>query len=318
MYDVVIIGSGPAGLTAAIYAARARLSTLVLTGVAVGGQAATTAEIENYPGFKDGISGVELMEAMQAQAERLGVEVLVDTVTQADVRQHPFTITTHESRYQARALIVAAGAKPRKLGVPGEAEYVGRGVSYCATCDGFFYRDVPVAVVGGGNSALEEAIYLTRLASKITIIHRRNRLRAEPILQERAEHSGKVGFLWDTVVTAIEGDEVGVKSLRLRNVNTGEESTLPVEGVFIYIGMTPNSQLFQGQLELDELGYIVTDHHQRTNVPGVFAAGDVQDRLYQQVSVAVGTGAVAAMAADRFIAELEDRAYPERGTARPV
>lgn len=314
MHDVIVIGSGPAGLTAAIYTARARLSTLVLTGPAVGGQAGATAEIENYPGFKDGVNGYELMETMQAQARRFGAEVVVDVVTAVDLAHHPFAITTHEATYQARALIIAAGATPRKLGVPGEAEYTGRGVSYCATCDGFFYRDLPVAVVGGGNSALEEANYLTRLASRITVIHRRDRLRAEPILQERAERSGKVDFIWDTVVTAIEGDESGVKSLRLRHVKTGEESTLAVDGVFIYVGMTPNTELFRGQLTLDEWGYIVTDRHQRTSVPGVFAAGDVQDRLYQQVAVAVGTGAVAGMAADKFIAELEDRAYPERGT----
>jgi thioredoxin reductase (NADPH) len=314
MHDVIIIGSGPAGLTAAIYTARARRSTLVLTGPAVGGQAATTAEIENYPGFKEAVNGFDLMETMQAQAQRFEVEVVVDAVTAVDVSKHPFTITTHEAQYQARSLIVATGAKPRPLGVPGEREHIGRGVSYCATCDGFFYRDVPVAVVGGGNSALEEANYLTRLASHITVIHRRNRLRAEPILQERAERSGKVDFRWDTVVTAIEGDGASVKSLRLRHVNTGEESTLAVAGVFIYIGMTPNSQLFQGQLALDEFGYVVTDRAQRTSVPGVFAAGDVQERLYQQVAVAVGTGAVAGMSADKFLDDLEGQAYPERGT----
>jgi len=314
MYDVIVIGSGPAGLTTAIYTARARLSTLVLTGQAVGGQASATADIENYPGFKAGVHGAELMEAMQFQAERFGAEVVMDVVTAVDVSQHPFAVTTYESEYQARSLVVATGATPRKLGVPGEAEFVGRGVSYCATCDGFFYRDLPVAVVGGGNSALEETNYLTRLASRITVIHRRDRLRAAPILQERAERSGKVEFKWDTVVTAIEGDKAGVKSLRLRNVKTGAESTLAVDGVFVYIGMTPNTDLFQGQLELDAWGYLVTDRHQRTNVPGVFAAGDVQDRLYQQVAVAVGTGAVAGMAADKFVAELEGRAYPERGT----
>ncbi len=315
MHDVIIIGSGPAGLTAAIYTARARRSTLVVAGPVAGGQAGTTAEIENYPGFKDGVNGFELMETMQDQARRFGAEVVMDVVKAVDLNQHPFTITTHAQNYQARALIIATGATPRKLGVPGETEYLGRGVSYCATCDGFFYRDLPVAVVGGGNSALEEANYLTRLASRITVIHRRDRLRAEPILQERAERSGKVDFIWDTVVTAIEGDDSGVKSLRLRHLKTGAESTLAIEGVFIYVGMTPNTELFRGQLTLDEGGYIVTDRHQRTSVPGVFAAGDVQDRLYQQVAVAVGTGAVAGMAADRFIAELEDRAYPERGMA---
>lgn len=314
MHEVLVIGSGPAGLTAAIYTARARLSTLVLTGQTVGGQAGQTADIENYPGFREAAHGIELMENMQAQAERFGAEVVVDVVTNVDLSQHPFTVTTYQAEYQARSLVIATGATPRKLGVPGEIEFIGRGVSYCATCDGFFYRDLPVAVVGGGNSALEEANYLTRLASKITIIHRRDRLRAEPILQERAERSGKVDFKWDTVVTAIEGDKSGVKSVRLRHLKTDDESTLAVDGVFIYVGMTPNTELFQGQLELNEWGYIVTDDHQRTNVPGVFAAGDVQDRLYQQVAVAVGTGAVAGMAADKFVADLEGRGYPERGT----
>jgi thioredoxin reductase (NADPH) len=313
MYEVIVIGSGPAGLTAAIYTARARLSTLVLAGQNVGGQAGLTAEIENYPGFKEGVNGFELMEDMQAQVKRFEAEVVVDVVTAVDLSQRPFTVTTHQAEYQTHSLVVATGATPRKLGVPGEAEYVGRGVSYCATCDGFFYRDMPVAVVGGGNSALEETNYLTRLASKITVIHRRDRLRAEPILKERAERSGKVEFQWDTVVTAIDGDDAGVKSLRLRNVKTEEESSLAVDGVFIYIGMLPNSDLFKEQLELDEWGYIVTDRHQRTNVSGVFAAGDVQERLYQQVAVAVGTGAVAGMAVDKYVAALEGRAYPERG-----
>ncbi|MBU0492027.1 MAG: thioredoxin-disulfide reductase [Chloroflexi bacterium] len=314
MHEVIVIGSGPAGFTAAIYTARARLSTLILTGHAVGGQAGQTADIENYPGFKDGINGFELMEAMQEQAKRFEVEVVVDTVTAVDLSQHPFTVTTHDQEYQAQALVIATGATPRKLGVPGELEFIGRGVSYCATCDGFFYRDLPVAVVGGGNSALEETNYLTRLASKITVIHRRDRLRAEPILQERAERSGKVDFEWDTVVTAVEGDKSGVKSLRLRNVKTDEESSLTVDGVFVYVGMKPNTELFRGQLNIDEWGYIVTDRHQRTSVPGVFAAGDVQERIYPQVAVAVGTGAVAGMAADKFISEMEGLTCPERGT----
>lgn len=310
-YDVIILGSGPAGLTAAIYAARARRSTLVLAGSSLGGQAAITDMVENYPGFPEGIHGAELTQRMQQQAERFGAQVELDEATAVDLSQHPFRITAYGGEYQARALVVATGASPRKLGVPGEKEFTGRGVSYCATCDGFFYRGKEVAVVGGGNSAVEEALFLTRFADRVYIIHRRNRLRADAIVQERAFANDKITIVWEHQVTEILGEQT-VTGVRICHCDTREERVLPVSGVFVYIGMVPNTQLFQGQLELNEWGYIVTDGAQHTNVPGVFAAGDVQELYLPQIATAVGSGARAAMEADRFLAELEHRAYPSR------
>lgn len=311
MHDVIIIGSGPAGLTAAIYASRAQLSTLLVTGSALGGQMGVTNEVENYPGFPEGISGMELTQFMQRQAERFGAQTEFDEVTGVDLLEHPFKIRTQEGEYLAKALIIATGVSPRKLEVPGEAEFTGRGVSYCATCDGFFFRGKTVVVVGGGDAALDEALFLTRFASQLFIIHRRDRLRAERIIQERAIRNEKIEFVWDSIVTEILGDE-SVTSVHLRNVKTGEKSALATDGVFVYIGTVPNTQLFSGQLELDERGYIIADRQQRTSVRGVFAAGDVQERLMQQVVVAAGTGAKAAMEMERFIAELEDRVYPSK------
>ena len=311
IHEVIIIGSGPAGLSAAIYASRAGLSPLLLTGRAIGGQAATTDRIENYPGFPEGIAGSELTRLMQEQAERFGAQVVLDEVTVVDLSAHPFKVKTYDKEYAAKALIVATGISPRKLGVPGEEEFIGRGVSFCATCDGPFYKDKGVVVVGGGNSAVEEALFLTRFASKVHIVHRRDRLRADRILQARAEGNERIEFVWNSVVTEILGD-VKVMGVRLKNVKTGEESVLEADGVFVYIGNVPNTQLFAGQLELDERGYIVTDERQRTSVNGVFAAGDVQERVLQQVATAVGSGAKAAMEVERFIAELEGRVYPER------
>lgn len=310
-YDVIILGSGPAGLTAAIYAARARRSTLVLAGNSLGGQAAITDMVENYPGFPEGIHGAELTQRMQQQAERFGAQVELDEATAVDLSRHPFRVTAYGGEYEARALVVATGASPRKLGVPGEKEFTGRGVSYCATCDGFFYRGKEVAVVGGGNSAVEEAIFLTRFAERVYIIHRRNRLRADAIVQERAFANEKISFIWEHQVTEILGEQ-SVTGVRICHCETREERVLPVSGVFVYIGMVPNTQLFQGQLELNEWGYIVTDAAQHTNVPGVFAAGDVQELYLPQIATAVGSGARAAMEADRFLAELEHRAYPSR------
>ncbi len=310
-YDVIILGSGPAGLTAAIYAARARRSTLVLAGSSLGGQAAITDMVENYPGFPEGIHGAELTQRMQQQAERFGAQVELDEATAVDLSQHPFRITAYGGEYQARALVVATGASPRKLGVPGEKEFTGRGVSYCATCDGFFYRGKEVAVVGGGNSAVEEALFLTRFADRVYIIHRRSRLRADAIVQERAFANDKITIVWEHQVTEILGEQT-VTGVRICHCDTREERVLPVSGVFVYIGMVPNTQLFQGQLELNEWGYIVTDGAQHTNVPGVFAAGDVQELYLPQIATAVGSGARAAMEADRFLAELEHRAYPSR------
>jgi thioredoxin reductase (NADPH) len=311
MDQVVILGSGPAGWTAAIYASRSLLSPVLITGNALGGQAATTSEIENYPGFPQGIGGMDLMQLMQEQAERLGTRVFFDEVTSVNLRQHPFQVQTYGATYEAGTLIIATGVAPRLLGVPGETELKGRGVSYCATCDGFFYKDKKVAVVGGGDSAVVEAIYLTRFASRVYLVHRRHELRAQKITQERALKNDKIELIWDSVVTEVLGPD-RVTGVRLNNVKTGAESTLEVDGVFSYIGNLPNTQLFAGQLELDDAGYILTDRDRHTSVPGVYAAGDVQERTLKQVATAVGSGAMAAMEAEKFIAELEGHAYPAR------
>jgi thioredoxin reductase (NADPH) len=311
MEEVVIVGSGPAGLTAAIYASRSLLSPVLITGNALGGQAATTSEVENYPGFPDGIGGMDLMQLMQQQAERLGARVVMDEVVEVNLRQHPFIVKTYGDRYEARALIIATGVSPRLMGIPGEEELKGRGVSYCATCDGFFYKDKIAVVVGGGDSAVVEAIYLTRFAKKVYVVHRRSELRAQKITQERAFKNSRIEFVWDSVVTEVLGTD-HVTGIRVRNVKTGAESVLEAEGMFSYIGNIPNTQLFTGQLDLDDGGYVVTDRQMHTSLPGVFAAGDVQERTLKQVATAVGSGAMAAIEADKFIAELEGRAYPER------
>ena len=311
MENLIIIGSGPAGWTAGIYAGRAQLSPLLITGGAPGGQMALTSEIENYPGFPQGLSGQELTQLMQQQAERFGTRVQMDEVNAIELSNHPFKVTTYGDEYETKSLIIVTGTSPRKLGVPGEAEFRGRGISYCATCDGFFYQDRQVVVVGGGDSALEEAIFLTKFARQVHAVHRRNRLRAEKVFQERAFRNEKIEFVWDSVVTEILG-EGKVAGVRLKNVKTEEESTLEADGVFIYVGVIPNTGFLGGQLELDDRGYIVTDRQCHTSMPGVFAAGDVQERVLKQVSTAVGSGAMAAMEAEKFVAELEDRAYPER------
>jgi thioredoxin reductase (NADPH) len=304
--DVIIIGGGPAGLTAALYAARAAANPLVLIGEAVGGQAATTHEIENYPGFPDGVGGAALANQMQAHAERFGAKVRFDLVTDVDFQTYPFKVRTRSQEYTAKAIVITTGSSPRKLGVTGERAFIGHGVSYCATCDGYFFKDRPVVVVGGGNSAIDESLFLTRLVSEITIIHRRDELRADPVLQERAFAEPKIKFLWDTVVEEILGDDE-VNAVRVRNVGSGEVSTMDTDAVFIYIGHVPNSKLFEGQLELDERGYIVTDRRQRTSVPGVFAAGDVQDPIFRQIVTAAGTGSAAAIEAIRFLDEREHK-----------
>ena len=302
--DVIIIGGGPAGLTAALYAARAAANPLLIIGEAVGGQAATTHEIENYPGFPDGVDGPALAQQMQAQAERFGAKVLFDRVTGVDFTVHPFKVRTRTQEFVARTVIVSTGSSPRKLGVPGEDEYAGRGVSYCATCDGYFFKDKDVVVVGGGNSAIDESLFLTRLVSSIQIVHRRGELRADPILQERVFAQPKIEFVWHSVVEEILGEGGQANAVRVRNVETGEVSTIETGGVFIYIGHLPNTEVFGGQLELDELGYIVTDRRQHTSVPGVFAAGDVQDAIYRQIVTAAGTGSAAAIEAIRYLNEL--------------
>jgi thioredoxin reductase (NADPH) len=309
--DLIIIGSGPAALTAAIYAGRAQLSPLLISGKDVGGSVALTDRVENYPGFPEGIGGFELVQLMQKQAERFGAEVVMDEAIAVDLSSAPFEVKTHGETYRSRAVIVATGRSPRKLGIPGEAEFAGRGVSTCATCDGYFYRDQRVVVVGGGDTAIKEAVFLTKFASEVVVVHRRDRLRAEKIVEEMARKNEKIRFVWDTVVTEILGDD-GVSGVRLENLKTGEETTLDAQGVFTFVGNSPNTELFQGQLELDEAGYIVTDERQKTSVEGVFAAGDVQEGVAWQIATAVGSGARAAMQVEEYIAELEGRAHPER------
>lgn len=304
---VIIIGSGPAGLTAALYTARANLNPLVIAGDLLGGQVSLTYEIENYPGFPQGLSGQELVEYMKTQAERFGARIkMFSLVTEVDFSNgSPFTVKTDDGQeYRADAVIVTVGANPRHLGVPGEKELTGRGVSYCATCDGAFFRNKNVVVVGGGDSALEEAIFLTRFATRVDIIHRRDSLRAGQTLQKRALANDKIHFMWDTVVEGILGDDK-VKGIRLRNVKTNAVTNYPTDGVFIFVGHDPNSDLFHDQLERDPFGYVITDREMRTNVEGIFAAGEIQDRIYRQVATSVGQGTAAAMSTERWLAAQE-------------
>ncbi|MBN1312828.1 MAG: thioredoxin-disulfide reductase [Anaerolineae bacterium] len=302
---VIIIGSGPAGLTAALYTARANLNPLVITGNEIGGQVAITYEVENYPGFPEGISGPEIVERFRKQAERFGARVVQDMVEEVDFTTgSPFTLKTQEKTYLAEAVIITTGASPRRLGVPGEADFVGRGVSYCATCDGFFFRGKDVIVVGGGDSALEEGIFLTRFANSVQIVHRRDELRAGQLLQKRAFSNEKISFIWDTVVDEIAGSN-SVENVTLRNVKTGETRPLKIDGVFVFIGHIPNSSLFRDQLEMDQRGYVITDLIKQTNIPGVFAAGEIQDPLYRQVATSVGQGCSAGMSAIRWLEERE-------------
>ena len=311
MYDVVILGAGPAGLTAAIYAARANLAPVVVTGALFGGQLALTTEVENFPGFPDGVLGPELMELMKRQSERFGAEIRIGEVTDVVLTRQPLRMTLNGELLETKSLIIATGASARLLDVPGENEFFGRGVSSCATCDGFFYRGKTVVIVGGGDSAVEEGTFLTRYASKVYLVHRRDRLRASQILQDRAMKNEKIAFIWDTVVEEIIGDEAtGVTAARLRNVKTRAEEELAVDGVFLAIGHVPNTKLFEGQLKLDEQGYIVTDSRMHTNIQGVFACGDCQDYIYRQAITAAGTGCMAAIEVEKFLAEVEGRAYP--------
>lgn len=303
--NIIIIGSGPAGLTAAIYAARANQSPLVITGNEIGGQIATTNEVENYPGFPDGITGPELVAVMQKQAERFGARIEIDYVTKVNLKTHPFELETEGGKaYQAKSLIVATGASARKLDVPGEKELAGRGVSYCATCDGFFFRNKEIAVVGGGDSALQEGLFLTKFASKVHIIHRRDALRAQPILQDRARENPKMNFVWNSVVKEIKGNG-SVQTLVLENTRTHAVSELPAQGIFVYVGHTPNTELFKGQLEMNEEGYIKVDGRLHTSVPGVFAAGEAHDHIFRQAVVSAGYGCMAEMEAEKWLAEWE-------------
>lgn len=306
---VVIIGSGPAGLTAALYTARAQLAPVVIAGNQLGGQVAITHEIENYPGFPDGLSGPELVERMKEHAENFGAAVEFDLVESVDFSNgSPFHIKTYGEEYLADAVIVTIGADPRKLGVPGEEAFTGTGVSYCGTCDGFFFRGKDIVVVGGGDSALEEGIFLTRFATSVNVIHRRDELRAGIQLQTRAFNNEKISFTWNSVVEEIIGDaEGGVNAVRLKNVVTGEETIHPTDGVFIFIGHDPNNAVFGDQIALNENGYIITDQRYRTNVEGVFAAGEIQDEIWRQVATSVGQGTSAAMSAIGWLEANEER-----------
>jgi len=305
--EVVILGSGPAGLTAAIYAARANLKPLVVEGPEPGGQLMITTDVENYPGFAKGILGPELMEQFRGQAARFGTEFLMAWVSSADLSRRPFTLETDEQTIKADTLIIASGASAKWLGIPGEAPTPqglgGNGVSACATCDGFFFKGKPLVVVGGGDTAMEEATFLTKFATGVTVIHRRDALRASKIMQDKAFKNEKIDFIWDTGVKEILGTrEEGVTGVRIENLKTGEERVFPTQGVFIAIGHQPNTGLFRGQLEMDEVGYIKTrERSTATNIPGVFACGDAQDSVYRQAVTAAGTGCMAAIDAERFL-----------------
>jgi thioredoxin reductase (NADPH) len=301
MYQLTIVGSGPAGLTAALYAARANLAPLLIEGWQSGGQLTTTTEVENYPGFSKGIMGPELMKEMRAQAERFGTEFLTGEVTAIDLAQRPFAIMVDDERsIHTKSLILATGASALRLGIPNESRLVGHGVSTCATCDGYFYRGQELIVVGGGDSALEEAGFLTKFASRVTVVHRRDKLRASKIMQDRVFKNEKIAFAWNSVVEDILG-ETQVIGVRLRNVITGAVSEVSCAGVFIAIGHRPNTDLVKGQVEMDSSGYIRTHHGTATNIPGVFAAGDVQDAIYRQAVTAAGSGCMAAIDAERYL-----------------
>jgi len=302
MRNVVIIGSGCAGLTAAIYAARANLQPLVIRGVEAGGQLTLTTLVENFPGFPQGVQGPELIELMQKQAIEFGTEFLEGNVATVDLSQRPFVLEVGQERLETSTLIIASGASAKMLGLESERKLLGHGVSTCATCDGYFFRGKEVVVVGGGDTAAEDALFLTRYASVVNIIHRREQLRASKIMQDRLHRNDKVKFIWNSVVEDIlDADKREVSGIKLRNVKTEEKVLKPVDGVFIGIGHEPNTSLFRGQLEVDDLGYLITHEGSKTNIPGVFAAGDVKDRVYRQAITASGSGCMAAMDAERFL-----------------
>jgi thioredoxin reductase (NADPH) len=303
---VVIIGSGPAGLTAALYTGRAMLRPVVIAGNQLGGQISITSEVENYPGFPGGgVTGPNLVDLMVKQAEDFGARLVYDEVIEVDFSHgSPFHVKTYSEEYEADTVIVTAGASPRRLGIPGEEAYIGRGVSYCGTCDGFFFRGKEIVVVGGGDSAMEESIFLTKFATSVRVIHRREELRAGPILQKRAFENEKISFIWNTVPEEVVGNGV-VEAVTLRNVQTNEVSTLKTDGVFVFIGHYPNSKFLEGQVEMDEHGYVITDELMRTSVPGVFAAGEIQDPIYRQIATSVGQGCAAAIQAERWLSERE-------------
>ncbi len=302
MRTVVIIGSGPAGYTAAIYAARANLNPLLIEGLEVGGQLSLTTAVENFPGFPDGVMGPELMEAMKKQAARFGTEFLAELVTKVDFSQKPFRLYTDDQEIQAEAVIISCGASARMMGLESEKKLVGYGVSTCATCDGYFFREKEILVVGGGDSAMEEATFLTKFASKVTVIHRRDKLRASKIMQEKAFKNPKIDFVWDTVVDEVYDVQAkNVRGVKLRNIKKNEVTDFKCDGVFVAIGHEPNTKIFRGQIAMEVNGYILTSEGTKTNIPGIFAAGDVQDHVYRQAISAAGSGCMAAMDAERYL-----------------
>jgi thioredoxin reductase (NADPH) len=301
-FDVVIIGAGPSGYTAGIYCSRAGYDTLILSGILPGGQLVNTTEVENYPGFEKGIMGPDLMIEMRKQTQRMGTTIVDDEVVNVDFRNSPFKILTGSEEYEGRAVIIATGANPRKLGLDGEQTFAGKGVSYCATCDGPFFRNQELIVVGGGDSAIEEGTFLTKFATKVHLVHRRNELRASKIMQERALNNEKIEFHWDSEVIDIKGDQKMHQGV-IKNIKTNEETTLDVGGLFVAIGHEPNTKLFKNQIDLDDEGYIVLKNKTHTNIEGVFAAGDVHDRIYRQAITAAGFGCMAAIDVDKYLTE---------------
>ncbi|MCA9812505.1 MAG: thioredoxin-disulfide reductase [Nitrosarchaeum sp.] len=301
-FDVVIIGAGPAGYTAGIYCSRGGYDTLILSGILPGGQLVNTTEVENFPGFEKGIMGPDLMIEMRKQSQRMGTTIIDDEVVNVDFRRRPFKILTASEEYEGKAVIIATGANPRKLGLEGEQKFGGKGVSYCATCDGPFFRNQELVVVGGGDSAIEEATFLTKFATKVHLVHRRNELRASKVMQERAMNNEKIKFHWDSEVKDIKGDQKMQQAV-LKNIKTGNEETLSVGGLFVAIGHEPNTKLFANQIELDDEGYVILKNKTHTNIEGIFAAGDVHDRNYRQAITAAGFGCMAAIDVDKYLTE---------------
>lgn len=304
MYDIIIIGSGPAGLTAAIYASRANLKTLIIAGFTPGGQLVNTTEVENFPGFPEGIQGPELMEKMTRQAVRFGAEMVMETVAEVDFKDRPFSVKTEKNTHQAKSVIIATGAEAKWLGLESEQRLRGKGVSACATCDGFFFKGKEVVVVGGGDTAMEEATFLTKFTSKVTIIHRRSEFRASKIMLARAKSNPKIFFVTDAVITDVAGQEK-VEGVKIKDVNSGKESELKTDGLFLAIGHQPNTAIYAGQLELDKAGYVKVSDNTITSIPGIFTAGDVNDHRYRQAVSAAGMGCMAAIDAEKWLAENE-------------
>ena len=305
-FDVIIIGAGPSGYTAGIYCSRAGYETLILSGILPGGQLVNTTEVENYPGFENGIMGPDLMIDMRKQSQRMGTVIIDDEAVDVDFRRSPFKVLTASEEYEGRAVIIATGANPRKMGLAGEQTFAGKGVSYCATCDGPFFRNQEIVVVGGGDSAIEEATFLTKFATTVHIIHRRNELRASKVMQERALNNKKIRIHWDSIVTDIKGDQK-MQQVILKNLKTQEETTIDVGGLFVAIGHEPNTKLFKGQIDLDDEGYVILKDKTNTNIEGVFAAGDVHDRNYRQAITAAGYGCMAAIDVDKYLTESVDK-----------